>query len=809
MMRLTRTTRTARIRKCATRRRRKAAGTGSVLTHAVIAWAAILAAASLAMSGPALAQTGDTSFPKTKGGMFGPTQKIDNSLPLYLQGDQLVYDTKGNRVIARGNVEIFYNDNLLKADEVIYDQNAATLTAVGNVELKEKNGNIVRAERYTLTDDFRDGFVQSLSVVTQDDSRITAERAERREGNVNEFTNAKFTPCKSNNGMPPLWCISAKKIVHDQQAKTVSYKDAYFELFGQPVFYLPYFEHPDAAAKRKSGFLMPEYGTSEDLGFGVTVPYYWVIAPNIDATFSPTYYSKQGVLYQGEFRHRTENGQYTVRAAGIDQDPADLPEGTTGQSRDSLDGWRGTVETKGKFSLSSWWNYGWDVTLESDDTFRRFYKLDNVLLTDRVNNAYVVGQSERSYLAANLYHFGGLLLNDTAESESFVHPIIDHNYVFQQPVLGGELRWNNNFMSFTRTDFTAAGQDQEFTRGVSEMKWRRRLTDTLGITYTPFGELRGDVYQLDNYLDPVSGAFVSNETITRGRATAGVTVSYPWVAHTANASHVVEPIGQIVTHEASDSHRRLPNEDARSLVFDDTNLFETDKFSGYDRFETGTRVNAGVQYTFQSADGGYMRVLAGESYHLKGSNSFADPGTDPDDHFLFSPTSGLERDRSDYILAAYLAPIDSFRLISQSRFDQDNGELRREDLSLRMDYGPLFAQSTYTYTAADPLRGLEISQQDILASMGLRLTDRWSLAASIRYDIDDDQRLMDAIQLRYQDECFMLSATYQETFINDPERDISPDRSVMLRFELKHLGGYSYKTDVLDHTYGTEQPPTP
>ena len=70
----------------------------------------------------------------------------------------------------------------------------------------------------------------------------------------------------------------------------------------------------------------------------------------------------------------------------------------------------------------------------------------------------------------------------------------------------------------------------------------------------------------------------------------------------------------------------MPNEDAQSLVFDDTNLFELTKFSGYDRIETGTRANVGLQYTFQSNTGGYARVLAGESYHLAGDQSVCQSG---------------------------------------------------------------------------------------------------------------------------------------------------------------------------------------
>ena len=86
-------------------------------------------------------------------------------------------------------------------------------------------------------------------------------------------------------------------------------------------------------------------------------------------------------------------------------------------NQDDLDGWRGSLETQGHFSLSSWWSFGWDATIESDDSFRRFYKLDSVLLTDRIDQVWLKGLSDRNYFGAHLYHFGGLLVNDTPEAE--------------------------------------------------------------------------------------------------------------------------------------------------------------------------------------------------------------------------------------------------------------------------------------------------------------------------------------------------------------------------------------------------------
>jgi LPS-assembly protein len=100
--------------------------------------------------------------------------------------------------------------------------------------------------------------------------------------------------------------------------------------------------------------------------------------------------------------------------------------------------------------------------------------------------------------------------------------------------------------------------------------------------------------------------------------------------------------------------------------------------------------------------------------------------------------------------------------------------------------------------------GVFDEQEDVIGYASLRLTDRWSIGASMRYDIDDDRVLTDSIRIAYLDECFMLSATYSETFIEDETRDIEPDQVVMLRFEFKHLGGFNYETNVVDFAGGED-----
>ncbi len=763
------------------------------------------------------------SFASPPGGIFGNAPKVNSALPLNLSADELIYDTKGQRIVARGNVEIFYNSNVLTADRITYDQSANLLMAEGNVTLRDSNNNVTRAERLRITDDFRDAFVETISVVSRDETRISGVRAIRRDGNVTEFEQAKFTPCRNEPGQSPLWCISAARIVHDQKAATIQYQDAKFELFGVPVFSMPYFEHADPSVKRKSGFLAPRVGSSTSLGLIVELPYYFALSQSYDFTFSPEYLSKQGVLWKGEWRQRLANGSYTVKGAFIDQDARKLP----GETDTQLDGWRGTVQTSGVFSLGSWWKAGWDVTLESDKSFRRFYGFDSLLQTDRVNTLYLTGHSDRNYFNAQMFHFGGLLTNDTSASTARVHPVIDSNYIFSDTVLGGELSFNGHARSMSRPNQGELGTSTigktafvgtDTTHLVTELSWRRKIIDKIGQTFTPFFSVRGDAYSFRDTRDPVTGDTASNESLLYGVGSAGLTYAYPFVAHTQTASHVFEPVVQVVSrHMNRPDQRFLPNEDAKSLNFNEGLLFDVSKTSGYDRVDTGTRVNTGIQYSFQANNGFHARAVFGQSFHLSGANVFADPGRDVTSTAApgafpssFNPNSGLENNRSDYVAGVYVSPLRNFSLVSQARFDDRDWTLRRVDTLLSGTVGAVSGQAIHSYTSADPLAGFTTAQQELQLLVGLKLTDYWSLIGSVRYDIDAKRAIQDSLGLKYQDECFVLTATYADTRITNTDQGIKPDQSFVLRFEFKHLGEFNYRTDVNSFlSRGDNQPATP
>jgi LPS-assembly protein len=702
--------------------------------------------------------------------------KNETNQPLLLQADELVYDKETDRVIAKGNVEVYYKNYALTADSLTYDQKANTLNALGNVRIKEPDGAVINADRITLTDDFRDGFIRSFQAVTKDEARIAAANA-YKEGNTTVFERGVFTPCKQcedNPDAPPIWRIKARKITHKKDEQNVYFEDGVFELFGVPLIWLPYAYYPDPTVKRRSGFLNPEFSQSDDLGLATGISYYYTFSPSVDLTVTPIVTTEAGFLLKTDFRQRLEHGSYRIEAAGAFDDDPD------GENRDDSE-FRGSIKTVGEFDLGSWWKWGWDATLETDESFRRFYKIDDVLDTDRISQVYLIGQSERNYFQANLYHFGGLTADDNdgpdSKADSIVYPSIDYNYIYGDPVLGGELSFDSNVLALSRDD----GSDS-VARLINQVKWRRSFYDPMGQIITPFMQARADLYSTSSFDDPNFDEAGDGTTAFRGSAVAGVEYRYPFVKHTESATHVVEPIAQVIARPDIEDQGDIPNEDARSLVFDDTLLFDIDKFSGFDRIETGTRANVGVQYSVSTAQGWNARFVAGQSYQVAGVNSFGDD-------------TGLEEQQSDYVLGAYLDLSRNLQFVSQVRLDENDLEVKRHDLAVTGSYGPFLASVNYVNAQAQPALGFEEDREELAGAAAIKIADHWTVFGDLRFDLDEEDFVRNAIGIKYTDECFMLSVSYIETNIDDGE--IQPDQTVLVRYNLLTTGDSNSRTDTI------------
>ena len=206
---------------------------------------------------------------------------IQTDAPVLFKADQLRNEQKIGLVVATGNVEFTQNGRTLLADSVTYNRRTDTVTASGNISLLEPTGEVIFADHIELTGQMRDGVIKNMRVRMTDDSRIAAAGGRRIGGTRTEFSKAVYSPCKLCEKDPtraPIWQVKASKVTHDQETKDVTYRNAFLEFYGIPVMYTPYLSHPDPTVERRTGFLIPTYGSDSELGTLVSTPYYFDFA---------------------------------------------------------------------------------------------------------------------------------------------------------------------------------------------------------------------------------------------------------------------------------------------------------------------------------------------------------------------------------------------------------------------------------------------------------------------------------------------------------------------------------------------------
>ena len=795
----------------------------------------LLACGGLIASVPAAAQelTFPTRAPPLKKSKIALEREKSGQKQMLVQATEIDYDYANSRVAAVGNVQIYYGDSTLEANRVIYDQKTKRLHAEGNVRLTEQDGKVTYGEIMDLSDDYRDGFVDSLRLDAPDQTRMAATRAERTSGNYTVFHNGVYTacaPCKDDPKKPPLWQVKAARIIHDQGEKMMYFEDARLEFFGQPLAWLPYFSAPDPTVKRKTGVLVPVASSSSVYGGALDVPYYWALAPDYDATFAPMITTKQGPLLEGEFRQRLMSGAYSIRAAGIYQLDKDYFLRSDGTYTPGFRDWRGSLESTGLFAINNNWVWGWDGTVLSDRTFLQDYnpRLSRYRITDpftqttseAISQLFISGKGNRSYFDARTIYYLGFSDADAQGQIPVIHPVVDYNYVFDRPILGGELGYRVNFTSLTRQDAdfdpitqsallngtctqTAnpaikdtsscllRGVPGTYSRFSAEMTWRRSITDSFGQVFTPFASVRADAGAMDIKNDPAVANFIptGDSDLVRAMPTVGLEYRYPFINVQSWGTQTIEPIAQVIVRPNEQQIGRWPTEDAQSLVYDDSNLFRVDKFSGWDRVEGGGRANYGLQYTAQFNRAGSINALFGQSYSLFGQNSFAFGGTTNT-----GLDSGLDTTRSDYVARLSYQPNNIYMFTSRFRFDNDTFTPQRIELEARANFDRWSGSLLYGDYAAQPALGILDRQQGILGTGQVKLDANWVLLGGARYDINAGKFDQTRVGVGYVDDCLILGLNYITNYTYSG--NVQANHTIMLQISLRTLGGTSASQGV-------------
>ena len=767
---------------------------------------------------------------------FGPNQQSDQDLKLasdspfrdpdiiYLEADTLTNDEATQILTAEGQVEGRYQDKTLRADSVTYYLSTGQVIASGNVILVQADGSSQYADKLELSNELEAGTATDF-VARLPDGGVTAAQfvARGKKGEV-ELYNAYYTACEVCEENPnPSWRIKARQVTQDKDSRTVQYRDATFELFGLPVFYTPYLAHPDPSAERASGLLAPFLGLSNATGLNARVPYYWAIDEYTEATITPRIYSKVNPLLGYEFARQFHTGRIELNGSltygsifdrnGEAFDDASLF--TNPETAPIGKKVRAHINAKGLFAPTNFWTYGFGFQYTSDDNYLTRYNLNEQRDTQglyegesrrNTSQAFIVGLDESTRITLSSVAFqdrrdriialddGRFRFIDTTESNDKTLPVIaprlELEHYLTDPVMGGRLKASGDLTVLTRE----TGSD--YARATAELDYSKTWIAPGGIEVKPFANVRTDFYEItpDDEIFPD----IEKSSFNRTLGQAGVDIRYPFLKTGEAVTWVLEPRVQLTQSFGnaklddftnSNAANLILTEDAGNADLDASLLWQSNKSSGFDFWQEGTRFDIGGNLSANWGRRSSANLFIGQSFASGSDGTAIDDLSSENGGFLLG--SGLAGKKSDIVSEGALNLGRHFKTQTKLRYNQDINELTRVDSTAQVSTKWIDTRVRY-FRLSDASRRLtdtlNAPSEEISGSARLKLTKNWSTSYSLSRDLDRKTTRRQSIGLRYRDDCTLIELLYSKSrFNNDAIRDNS---GLGIRVSLLTLGDF-------------------
>jgi LPS-assembly protein len=742
-------------------------------------------------------------------------------------GDVITASGTVDRVLAR------FQGHTLRAGEVTYDLKRGVGGADRQVELTSPAGDVVYASHLELDSDLKAGVAVDFATRTSTGASLMAATAVRRSEHVNELNYALFTPCticdSEGNAKTPSIAVQAEKVVQNEELRAILFRNATFRVGGVPVFWLPVFAVPDPTVDRASGLLIPIINYDEGRGVSVEMPYLHVVSASEDWIFSPQINTRVEPFLNLQWRRRFADGTVVARGGyTYAQSFGDFDLDGDGSAESNVDYGdrtsRSYILAYGKFDPAGPWRWGFTAERTSDKTlFDRYdvrdpYQDNGLYYGDQrrlISQLYAERQTERSYLSVAAFSIQSLrvaefnaitpALNVFEDDKTLplVAPLIDARWEPAEPILGGRLRLKASAVSLSRNAYVGspvlrpevipAGPTDGFggadsRRITLQGEWRRAFFSPSGIRFEPFVDARFDAYSVSD-LPPMLGS-QSDDIINRGRATAGIDVSYPMIKRlSATSDLIIEPMAQLSISNKADLDPRVPIEDTQTFELDESSLFRTDRLPGYDFYEGGTRFTAGARATLRWDDIRKASLFVGRSMRSDEEDAFRT--SIPDNPASLYDPSGLASQTSDWVVQASFSPTDRFRGWGHATID-GSGDIRRAEAAVDGTWGRRnVATVSYIVDRSNPLSGPNNRNYEFVQLQGQQFVyGNWGVAVTGIADLERDLITRSEVGLLFDDDCFRFELGFRQD--NTRVRPSGPSEGVYVRLNLATFGGTGY-----------------
>lgn len=695
-----------------------------------------------------------------------------------------MFDASSGIITANGDVVLTQSGYTVTGQSLIYNRRTNDVRFTGAVTIRDPAGNLVETQDLQVTGGMKQAFIDSLTITTHDGARITADSVDYDQALQTLLVDATYSPCGvciDDKGRRIGWSVNAARITYNAEDGSLYLEQPSLSLLGIPVAWLPYLWLPDTSDSALARVPRPVLSYSDKTGvsaaFGITAySTRWT-----DIILTPTLMSRQGLLLGAEWIQRFDAGSFQIKASGLYQFDQ-----SAFTFADAQRDWRGAVQTSGSFTPIADWTVGWSYTAFTDAAYLVDYNLTTA--KSSVNEVYATHLTDDTFIDARLQQFN--LLGDVTAAEQGKQgqalPTVRFEHVQDLEPGMGRIEISGRLLGVHRdTDATSTVNGVPYVFGYAGNKqhasfqagWQTQWIGGGGFVATPYLGGRADVA----YYDGTSPILPGATTLWSATPIAAMDVRFPLAASDGSTVHLVEPIGQLVYRGSDTSLVGITNDDAQSFVFDDTNLFSYNRFSGGDRQETGLRANIGARYQANFADGSYVEVIAGQSFQLAGANAFASA-----DHAQTAVGGGLSTNASYAVLGAYGSFSPGLKFGGKLQVDTATPRVARAGLGATYSNEGFSAALDYNFIAANTAAGVLADQHEVGAEVGVPVADYWTVKGRAYWDLASNSWLLVGGGIEYDDGYLVFGADASRT---GPTHSSPNDTRITATFRIKAPAG--------------------
>lgn len=707
---------------------------------------------ALALAAPAGAQDLQAQPGSLPAGATQPGAAGDD---VQFSAGTLEYDYQADVVTATGDVRMTRASDRLRAEKVTWDRKSGRVIASGDVAVQNAEGDVAYGDSIELTDTLKDGVVDNILVVLERGGRLAAVKGTRETDGTVLLDRAAFSPCAvtGTDGCPkePTWKITAVRVTYRPDRDRVYYEGARLHLFGLATPALPRFSH-GLGGSNDTGLLAPSIRLDRINGVELVLPVNIALSQNQSLQVIPHLFTAEVPMLEARYRALTELGAFSI--AGYATSSRRSEDLSSGFTSDTERAFRGYLDGSGRFQLDPNWSLSGSLRLVTDRTFLRRYDISN---EDRLRTTVAVERIDaNSYFSLAGWATQTLRVGDRQGLQPVALPEIDYRRRIPNALLGGTLQLQLNSLALGRR----AGQDTQ--RAFAGARWDVRGLTNWGQELTVTAYARGDVYNTDQVAATSIASYRGMEGFS-GRVIGALAADLRWplIGALWGGTQRLTPRVQVVASPHI-ANLRVPNEDARAVDLEDSNLFALNRFSGYDRWEDSTRVTYGADWSLD-LPGVAVSANVGQSYRLTERPTILPNGTGLSDRF------------SDIVGRNSVRLRDLVQVTHRYRLDKDGLALRRNEIDATIGSRTTYALIGYLRLNRDiALEDLQ-DREEVRAGGRVQFARFWSAFGSAVVDLTDREEdvlsvsdgfdpLRHRLGVAYEDDCLELGLTWKRDY---------------------------------------------